>query len=399
MKKKRAHVVLSALALSLAVTGFTPATTEIPNPFAITAEAAAKVKLNKSKATLAADQGILLELKGYSGTVKWSSSNKKVATVNKNGLVKAKKKGSTVITAKAGKKKYKCRITVKALKVKSLKLNEKTLTLKKGSKATLKATASPANASNKGVTWKSSNTKVATVSSKGVVTAKKNGTATITATTKDGSKKRATCKVTVAKAGSSEKNEYKSLSELYEEEEKRLNIPVNDVGTTWGFDKGNSNIHPLKVEIGKTTVVEYLGQIGNRGIHSYSWRVEDPLGTVIDPLTNGYVEVRKEGNYFYIKPLRDGYFKIQIVEDSIPESSGYSRNQTCNFQTENFGKGSAYPSIGGKYYRKYHHLDSPIYTVKAYYQNKADVFECEESTTGNIVIMQAHELEPVSMWE
>ena len=84
--------------------------------FTFSAEAAGKIKLNASKATLATDQGILLELKGYSGAVKWSSSNKKVATVNKNGLVKAKKKGSTVITAKAGKKKYKCKITVKALK-------------------------------------------------------------------------------------------------------------------------------------------------------------------------------------------------------------------------------------------------------------------------------------------
>ena len=176
--------------------------------FTFSAEAAGKIKLNASKATLATDQGILLELKGYSGAVKWSSSNKKVATVNKNGLVKAKKKGSTVITAKAGKKKYKCKITVKALKVKSLKLNKKTVSLKKGDKITLKATVSPANAFNKGVTWKSSDTRVATVSSKGVVTAKKNGTATITATTKDGSKKRAACKVSIkAKSNKSESTE------------------------------------------------------------------------------------------------------------------------------------------------------------------------------------------------
>ena len=165
--------------------------------FTYNVEAAGKIKLNISKATLATDQGILLELKGYSGAVKWSSSNTKAATVNKYGLILARRKGNTVITAKAGKKKYKCKIMVKALKVKSLKLNEKTLTLKKGGKATLKATASPANASNKGVTWKSSNKKVATVNSKGVVTAKKNGTATITATTKDGSRKKAVCKISV----------------------------------------------------------------------------------------------------------------------------------------------------------------------------------------------------------
>ncbi|MBQ9014992.1 MAG: Ig-like domain-containing protein [Firmicutes bacterium] len=68
--------------------------------------------------------------------------------------------------------------------------------MKKGKKKTLKATVSPSNAANKAVTWKSSNKKVATVTSKGVVKAKKKGKATITVTTKDG-KKKATCKITV----------------------------------------------------------------------------------------------------------------------------------------------------------------------------------------------------------
>ena len=399
MKKKRAHVVLSALALSLAVTGFTPATTGIQNPFAVTAEAAAKVKLNKSKATLATDQGILLELKGYSGAVKWSSSNKKVATVNKNGLVKAKKKGSTVITAKAGKKKYKCKVTVKALKVKSLKLNEKTLTLKKGKKATLKATASPANASNKGVTWKSSNKKVATVNSKGVVTAKKNGTATITATAKDGSKKRATCKVTVAKTSLSlSKDKIITLEERYAEEEKRLNIPVNDAGTTWGFDKGNGNLIPLKLKVGETTVVEYLGTLGHRGVHQYEWTLEDQVSNVIDP-NSGYVDVKQVGNKFFITPLKEGMYEIHVLENTIREDSGFNRNYHCYFETENPYKYSQQPQIGGKYYKRYHHLDSPVYTVKSQYQDGSFAFACEESTTGNIVRMHSYELEPVSMWE
>ena len=75
-------------------------------------------------------------------------------------------------------------------------LNSSNLTLVKGNSATLSATVSPSNATNRNVTWSSSNTSVATVSS-GVVTAKAAGTATITCTAADGSGVKATCAVTV----------------------------------------------------------------------------------------------------------------------------------------------------------------------------------------------------------
>lgn len=78
--------------------------------------------------------------------------------------------------------------------VKSIKLNKTKVTLAKGKKVTLKATVAPSNATDKNVTFTSSNTKVATVNAKGVVTAKKAGKATITA--KAGTKK-ATCKIVV----------------------------------------------------------------------------------------------------------------------------------------------------------------------------------------------------------
>ncbi len=76
--------------------------------------AAKKVKLSKTKITLNVGKTKTLKLKNNKKKVKWSSSKKKVATVSKKGKVTAKKKGTATITAKAGKKKYKCKVTVKA---------------------------------------------------------------------------------------------------------------------------------------------------------------------------------------------------------------------------------------------------------------------------------------------
>lgn len=136
-----------------------------------------------------------------SKSVKWKSSNKKVATVSKSGYVTGKKKGTVKITATSKKrKKVKKTIKIKVtnLKAKSVTMSKKSAILFPNDKTTLKATVKgSAGFYNQGVTWKSSNTSVATVTSKGIVTAKKAGEATITATEKGGSKK-ATCAVTVS---------------------------------------------------------------------------------------------------------------------------------------------------------------------------------------------------------
>lgn len=99
---------------------------------------------------------------------------------------------SFTITKKAEDKKDDT--TKDNVEVKSIKLNKTKVTLSKGKKVKLKATVAPSNATDKNVTFTSSNTKVATVNAKGVVTAKKAGKATITA--KAGTKK-ATCKIVV----------------------------------------------------------------------------------------------------------------------------------------------------------------------------------------------------------
>ena len=130
-------------------------------------------------------------------TVTWSTSNAEIATVA-DGKVTAVKEGEATITAKAGEKEATCKVTVKTdvIAVASVTLNESELTLEPGLSETLTATVTPENATDKIVTWSTSNAEIATVAD-GKVTAVKEGEAIITA---KAGEKEATCKVTVKAA-------------------------------------------------------------------------------------------------------------------------------------------------------------------------------------------------------
>lgn len=125
--------------------------------------------------------------------VTYSSSNKKVATVSSKGVIKAKKAGTAKITVKSGKKKVVVTVKVTGVKTTNLSGVPAAKNVSKGKSFKIKAIATPKNTDEK-ITFKSSNKKVATVTSKGVVKCLKKGTATITV--QSGSKKM-TCKVTV----------------------------------------------------------------------------------------------------------------------------------------------------------------------------------------------------------
>lgn len=132
--------------------------------------------------------------------LQWYSSNKKVATVSSKGTVTAKKNGTAYITARVKSqksKKVRCKVTVKTKKVSKVSFNTSKAVLQQGKYYTRKPSVSPSYAYNKKVTYKSSNTKVATVNSAGKIYAKGQGTATITATAADGSKKKASYPVRV----------------------------------------------------------------------------------------------------------------------------------------------------------------------------------------------------------
>lgn len=147
--------------------------------------------ISKKKVTICTGQTIQLKVNGVKKKARWTSSNKSVATVTQKGKVSAKKKGTTTVAAKIGKKKYTCKVAVE-----SPKLSKTSITVKKGKTYQLKMQ----NTKQK-YKWSSKNKSIATVTSKGKVTGKKTGTTYIYA--KSASGKIFKCKVVVKKSTSS----------------------------------------------------------------------------------------------------------------------------------------------------------------------------------------------------
>ena len=161
-------------------------------------EVAGKVKLNKTKATI--EKGKTLKLKAtvtptylYDKSVTWESSDTKVAKVSSSGKVTAVKAGTATITCTsvATSAKATCKVTVGYVK-----LDKAEAVVQKGKTVTLKAAVYPSSLKDQSVIWESSNTKIATVTSKGKVKGVKAGKAAITCTSV-ATGLSATCVVTV----------------------------------------------------------------------------------------------------------------------------------------------------------------------------------------------------------
>jgi len=164
------------------------------------------VSLNKTSVALgvgASDtlQATVMPPNATNRNVSWSSNNPGVATVT-GGTVTAVSTGNATITVTTsdGGLTATCAVTVltTVVPVTGVTLNKTSLTLSEGTTETLTATVQPGNATNKAVSWSTSNAGIATVSAVGLVTAVAPGSATITVTTADGNKT-ATCVVTVPK--------------------------------------------------------------------------------------------------------------------------------------------------------------------------------------------------------
>ena len=130
-------------------------------------------------------------------TVSWTSSDEAVATVDAEGKVTAVALGEATVTATCGEVSTYCTVTVVATPAESITISQETATLKVGETVELTATVMPEDATDKTVSWTSSDEAVATVDAEGKVTAVALGEAEITATAADGSGISANCLVTV----------------------------------------------------------------------------------------------------------------------------------------------------------------------------------------------------------
>ena len=131
--------------------------------------------------------------------VTWKSSDAAVASVDANGKVTGVKAGEATITVTTedGGKTATCRVTVSDREIKVTEITLAALAIYVGESKAVTATVKPDDATNKELTWTSSDATVATVDATGKVTGKKIGTATITATARDGSGVSGSCTVTV----------------------------------------------------------------------------------------------------------------------------------------------------------------------------------------------------------
>ena len=180
------------------VGGFTAQCTVTVLPIVVSDITLDKTELSIAEGTLAKVSASVFPENATDKTVLWSSNNENVATVE-NGTITAVSQGTAVIVAKTkdGSHTAYCAVTVTAanVPVKSISLNQSTLTIVEGYTDTLTATISPSNATNKTITWSTNNSKVATVEN-GTVQAIAPGTAVIIATAEDGGRI-ATCIVNV----------------------------------------------------------------------------------------------------------------------------------------------------------------------------------------------------------
>ena len=203
--------------------------------------------------------------------VVWTSSDTSVATVSLAGVVTGIKAGSVTITVRTvdGNKTATCEVTVidPTIYVTGVNINKTELSIDIGKTETLVATVTPSNATNKSVTWTSSDTSIVSVSDSGIVTGIKAGTATITVKTVDGNKT-ATCEVTVIKEEDSQEpidnndNNKESNNLIKTITINGTSIPLEDDKVKYSYTVDNSID---TVEIGSTLVNDEISFVTGYG--------------------------------------------------------------------------------------------------------------------------------------
>ena len=235
-------------------------------------------RISRKKATVKVGKTIQLRVIGAKKAVKWSSSNRKVATVTGKGIVRGKRAGKTTITAGTGGKKYRCVVTVRGTAAGggtvsytiSVALSQREAYMKTGDTLKLKATVSPAGIAP--VEWYSLDSSIASVRN-GLVTAKKEGTTEIVASvTKGKATAWMSCGIVVSAAGGSSES---SSSESSSSESSSSQESGQESGSV------SCMISSSSVSVGKdlTVTVSYTG--------SYDAKVTSDDTSVLAPVPNG----------------------------------------------------------------------------------------------------------------
>lgn len=195
-------VIATVAAAAMVITSIVPAA---PAQAAVKAKKLTvktkKIVLYKGAAAGYGSKQLKVTVKPKKAKVTYKINKKKVASVSKKGLVKAKKPGNAKITIKSGSKKVVVKVVVKKIKKKVTKVTAtKNITVNVGAKQKIKTSVKPKKATLKALAFTSNAKKIAKVNAKGVITGIKAGNAKITVKAVDGSKKKATVAVLVTGA-------------------------------------------------------------------------------------------------------------------------------------------------------------------------------------------------------
>ncbi len=279
---KRRNKILSLLLAVLLAFPAAPAGAAAGGTTAVEAAAKKIAITNVTATTLTIEKGETYQLKANRADAVWKSSSAAV-TVSSSGKIKGIKKGTAKITAVSGKSKASIQVTV-GTKVSDVNVIKSAVALPVGAKSTIKPAVSPADASNQAVTYRSKNVSIASVSKKGVITAKKAGQTKIIVQAADGSKKKETVTVTV--------RDNDSVLRLQDDFYQAINASV-------------INAHPLKENEGQWSQFEQLSD-----------SVDDKLNGLIDSL------VAKKDSY------ADGTMEQKIIDYYLLYRDIDARDQT-----------------------------------------------------------------------
>ncbi|MEE3439310.1 Ig-like domain-containing protein [Ruminococcus sp.] len=249
----------------------------------------------------------------------YRSSNNKVATINRNGQIKAKKYGKATITVinKKSRKSAKCLLIVGQY-VSKIKLSKNKVTLNNGKATKLKSKVTNKKAIYKAIQWKSTNTNIAKVNSNGVVKALKRGTCYVIAVAKDGSNKSAKCKVTVRQLVTKlSYNKKTQKAEVYKNKTIKFAVTVvpsnaNNKGLT--YTSNNEKVATVNskgvvkgVKAGTVTITA-KAKDGSRKAVKLTVKVKNPPVTMHTKMTREQFVSNKKYVDMYCKALND-YFE------------------------------------------------------------------------------------------